>query len=59
MHYFMDLNSFGQAHLAYKMTEGRWGVLGATQPEHITHLRYILTTLTLYIFPPNPIIITN
>ena len=59
MHYFMDLNSFGQAYLAYKTMEARWGVLGSAQPEHITHLPYILTTLTLFIFLANPIIMTN
>ena len=33
----MNLNSFDQAHLVNKMTEGMWGVLGFAQPEHITH----------------------
>ena len=56
----MDLNSFGQVHLAYMMTEGRWGVLGSAQPEHITHPPlYINNFDIIYIFPPNPIIITN
>ena len=47
----MDLNSFGWAHLAYN-SEGRWGVLGSAQLEHITQLPYEIATLK---FLPMPI----
>ena len=36
MHYFMELNSLGRAHLAYKTMEGRWVCAGihSTRTHH-------------------------
>ena len=38
MHYFMELNSLGQAHWHIRRWRGGGCVLGSTQPEHITYV---------------------